>query len=52
VKHNTAVKTFKKCGISNRTEDEALFNERDSLSNGNNNNERRGDEDFTGFCDQ
>jgi hypothetical protein len=52
VKHDTAVKIFEKCGISNGTEDDALYNEGESLSNGNTNDECNGDGDFTGFCDQ
>lgn len=41
-----ALKTYDKCGISNSTENMVLFNEIESLNNGN------GDGDFTAFYDQ
>jgi len=37
--HYIALKTFDKCGISNGTENNVLFNERESLNNGNSTDE-------------
>jgi hypothetical protein len=50
--HYIALKTFDKCGINNGTENNALFNERESLNNGNSTDEQNGDGDFTALYDQ
>jgi hypothetical protein len=53
VKQEITVKSFKKCGISNaldRTEDDVLLEENESLNN--NSESGSSNEDFRGFCDQ
>jgi hypothetical protein len=56
VKHETILKFFKKCGISNALdgiEDDVLFQESGSLNNNSSNAEcDSSGENFRGICDQ
>jgi hypothetical protein len=52
VAHYIALKTFDKCGISNGTENNVLFNGRKKMNNGNSTDECNGDEDLTAFHDK